>query len=294
MTKPDLEDRVREATRIFLRLRQNPDDASLLRARDAFLAEDDAEAIYAEVEKAWSLTAPPRRPITLSLLALLTIMGASLYFAYAPLRVLVIADIRTDTSVLAATLDSGDRVVLDAASALSDNTSGVVRDVQLLEGAAYFDVTTREQAFVVQIGNLSVRVTGTAFETAFTDDTISIAVAEGQVEVSSAGQLWRLGPGDRLLWGPSRAATMQTLQPADIAAWRHTRLIIDGMTFAQVADVIDRRIPGRIFISNSALAQSRVFGGVDLSDPELAIRTLAEAQGARIYSALPLGLLVAP
>ncbi|MEM8576087.1 MAG: FecR domain-containing protein [Pseudomonadota bacterium] len=230
MTKPDLEDRVREATRIFLRLRQNPDDASLLRARDAFLAEDDAEAIYAEVEKAWSLTAPPRRPITLSLLVLLTIMGASLYFAYAPLRVLVIADIRTDTSVLAATLDSGDRVVLDAASALSDNTSGVVRDVQLLEGAAYFDVTTREQAFVVQIGNLSVRVTGTAFETAFTDDTISIAVAEGQVEVSSAGQLWRLGPGDRLLWGPSKAATEQTLQPADIAAWRHTRLIIDGMT----------------------------------------------------------------
>ncbi|MEM8793571.1 MAG: FecR domain-containing protein [Pseudomonadota bacterium] len=293
MTASGDESLVREATRILLRLKEDPENDALLKERDAFLARGAAErAAYDEVLRAWKLTGGKRRPKTLYVFVLLGTLLASLYLASGPARIYLLADFRTGLERAAVTLDSGDRAEMDARSALVDETEGDARRVTLLQGAAFFEVDTRERPFAVSVGSLTIRALGTAFETARIDDIVLVAVAEGEVEILTGVDRLTLEAGEQLRWSPKAGAAVDAVEPGAIAAWRQDWLITDGLTFEQVADVIDRRLQSRIVILDDELAQSRILGGLDLGDPALALRTLAAAEGARVVTAPPFVSLI--
>lgn len=295
MANVDQQHRVREATRIFLQLKQDPDNETLLQARDAFISRGEQErGTYFDVEKAWSMTGRSKRVPTRSALAWMLVLGVSAYFAYAPLRVLAMADVRTGYDHATVTLASGDLAVLDAASAISDRSDAKERRVEVLQGAAFFDVELGRDDLMVKIGEVTIRAAGTAFETTLIDGSVIVTVSNGQLQVQADGRTWRLSQGDQLNWPGTGAAEITEVAVVDVAAWRQDRLVIDGMTFAEVADVIDRRLPGQIHIVSPSLARARMYGGLDLRNPEAAIRNLAAAEGARIVSVLPAGIVVLP
>lgn len=288
MSDADRQDRVREATRIFLRLREDPENTALLAAREAFLARGPTEReVYEKLVRAWQ-AARERRPMRSGgLLLLLCAVLAGLYVAADPLRIQFLADHVTDYRHEAVMLESGDAAVLDAGSALSDDTISGERRVALLRGAAFFEVDPSERRFVVEAGDVTAEVIGTSFEISRLRDAVLVTVAEGSLRVTTAGESWRLSAGERLRWNQGEGGTIEAIAPANVAAWRDGQLVTDGMSFGEVAEVLDRRLSGRILVLDGELSASTVSGGLDLTRPEAALQTLAEVRSARVISAPP-------
>lgn len=288
---------IREATEIFLSLRDNPDDPVLQGRRDAFVSRGDAErSAYAKMLQVWKVTDPGTAtgPSKLPSVMLAAVLATGAFFAYEPMRVSFLADLRTDRTTTTAQLASGDQIMLDASSALIDETHGDTRDVTLLQGAAFFDVQTSDMPFSVTAGELRVEVTGTSFEVAQFDDATLVSVTEGSVRVSIDAQSWQLSAGDQLNWDKAAGVRLSQVEAEAIAAWRGNVLLSDAMTFAQIASVLERRMPGGIFITSPDLAGTTVVGTFDLSDPVASLKLLAELTDARITTLPYLATIISP
>ena len=284
---PDAEETqlIREATDIFLRLRDEPDDPSLQQERDRFLARGAAErAAYTKLLQAWKVTDPGKKSGPSSLPAII-VAGALIaggYLAFEPVRIALIADHATRFETAAAELTSGDQVVLDATSALVDHTEGAAREVTLLRGAAFFDVQPDDRPFVVTSGEIRVAVTGTSFEVGQFDDGGIVSVVEGSVDVFVDSQSWQVSAGEEFTWSDVSGAHLTQVEATTTASWRQQVLVADSMTFAQIAAVLDRRLPGSILITDAALAQTPIVGTFDLAEPSGALDLLVELTGARV------------
>lgn len=296
--KPDekQERLTREAAKIFLRLRTKPEDKQALDARDAFLARgEDEREIYASMDRAAYFAGreiKSKRNRT-NAMAILGACLALLHFAMEPVRFYFLADFQTGQEAQNITLDSGDRVTLDAASALSDVSDIQTRRIELLSGAAFFDVEKDRRAFIVEAGSIQVSVLGTAFDVSRNGDAVIITVAEGRVRVEHALETWELSAGDRLFVRDEAPAVRLDLDQEDSDVWRQDQLLTNGMNFAQVATVLDRRIRGEVLILGSELAQTQISGLVDIEDPIAALENLAATRNARVLR-LPLVTLVTP
>ena len=288
---------IREATSILLRLRDAPDDEALQRERDDFLQRGQAEKdAYTKLLHAWQATDPGDEPGLGKATGILAAacLAIMLYWSFEPVRIFLLADISSDLEPSHTQLDSGDRVTLDASSALIDNTAENTRKVTLLRGAAFFDVAPGERPFAVSVGDIRVEVLGTSFEAGYLDDEAIVTVAEGSVRVFHDDRSWQLGPGDRLLWSETGGAVLTNVDSREAASWRRGLLIANGMSLAQIADILDRRLPGNILIAGDALGQTPIVGTFDLSDPLWSLRTLAELEGARVFSIPSVVTIVRP
>ena len=296
MPDQDRKQLIAEAADIFVRLRESPSEQALLAERDAFLERGKAEQdVYAHVAKAWAGASRKPGPNKALVLAVVASVAASLYLGAEPLGTRLSADVVTRFEMRDFELASGDAVVLDAGTALEDDTEGDERHVNLLRGAALFDVNADESAFVVTADGVEVEVTGTVFEVARLQDSVSVSVEEGSVRVRSGATVWNLGEGDHLVYSvDDGVGEIQQIEPTAVASWQQDRFVADGLTFEQVADVIDRRLPGRVIIGRSSLATSRVSGTISLANPEEALEALAATRGARLISVSPIGYLILP
>lgn len=284
---------LKEASDLFLRYRQDPRDRDAIQARDTFIARGDAERrAWAQIEDAWTVTGGKRKPKPRTLPVIIAVGFLVLgYVMSDPLRIYVQADHIADDTPLEVTLSSGDVAVLDATTALIDDSAGDVRRVKLLRGAGYFEVDQVGIPFVVTLDDVSVEVLGTAFEVARIDEAVQVAVFEGRVAVEKAGQRIEVLPGERLVWDDGEPE-LDRVDVSDVASWRRGRLVADGMTFGQVADVLDRRIPGQIVITNRRLRNVPMTGTLDVNRPMVSLRNLASGLGASVISSGPLGTVV--
>lgn len=276
---------IREATDIFLRLRDAPDDTDLQHVRDGFLSRGPAERqAYEKMLTVWQVTETggTSRPKILPMIFFAVALGAGAYWASGPVRVMLFADIATGAVPEVARLASGDRVTLDAGSALIDDTDGGIRGVTLMQGAAFFDVTRRPEPFVVTVDDLQISVTGTAFEAGHLADGAVVSVTEGAVTVTYDDESWNLAPGDRLLLDADTGGIKSGIDPDTVASWRGGLLVADGLTFGQITDIIDRRLSGDVIITEGTLADTPIVGTFDLTDPLSALKLLAELEGATL------------
>lgn len=295
MSEDTRERLMREAADIFLKLREDPENPGLQARRDAFCARGGAErAAYDDLLKTWKASGVMRAPRTLRAGALILLGGLGLaLLGHEPLRLWMLADLRSDARPESTLLASGDRMVLDAESAVQDRTDQTTRQVALLTGAAFFDVETDGRPFRVEIGGVTATVVGTAFETAFVDETVLVSVTEGRVNVRLDGQTWELGAGDQFSWSEAEGAALSARALTDIATWRQDRLSVDGMTLGQAAAIIERRLSGPVIFTSEALKAVRVTGNLDLSQPLAALRILAETGGGQVYDVAGLGRIIA-
>lgn len=277
-----------EAALIFVQLREAPDDAALLAERDAFLARGPAErAAYAKIQDGWRIAGGRRRSNSVLGLLLAIGLGGAAYVGAAPLRIYLLADAYTALAVETTSLASGDLVHLDASSAILDNSAGQVRGVTLLKGAAVFDVDADPRPFAVSLGDAEVTVRGTIFETAHLGDGLSVSVAEGSVDVTIDDRTWLLEDGARLTWSPERGVTVMPISLESVGAWREQRLVVNDVTFGEIAEILDRRLPGDVFVFGASLSETRVSGSFDLQNPQSALRVLAAIADARLILAPP-------
>lgn len=285
---------MKEAAAIFLQLRDNPDDPDLQALRDKFVSRGREERdVYDHLLKTWKASGVAHAPKTIrsTVLFLGLLIGVSA-LAYDPVRIAVLADLSTRDRPQQSALGSGDFAHLDANSALIDGSDGLSRNIELLEGAAFFKVESDPRPFTVDVGDITVTVVGTEFETAFVEDAVFVNVTEGQVNVRFEDQSWELRAGDQFKWSDVTGGVIAKGDSTTMATWRGDRLVIDGLTMGQATAIIERRLTGPVIFTNATMRDTVVAGNVDLSQPLAALRILAETVGGQVYNVPGVGRVI--
>lgn len=296
-----------------LRLQSLPDDAELRAGLAAWIAESNVHArAWALTQKAWRLTGrakaefarewPAHRPTTAGRCAAgKRFMAVSLAVAACLLLAVTVPGIQmrlaTDhgTSVgqtRSVVLDDGSTVHLGADSAIAVAFGAAGRQLTLLKGEAFFEVTSDPgRPFSVRSGDLVATVTGTAFDVALTDRSFAVTVASGSVRVGSADSLTEavdLRPGQGVIVNrATRQARRIATPPSSVAAWRKGRLIVEDAPLMDVVSALSRHQEGRIVVASTGLRGKRVTGVYDLNDPIGALRILAAPYGGNVHELSP-------
>lgn len=203
------------------------------------------------------------------------------------------ADHATTTGEIAErTLADGSRIVLDGDSAVSFAVTPTRREVALLRGRAWFQVTPDPaRPFVVRAGGGGVTALGTAFSVAHVGGGVEVLVSEHAVSVAldAAGAApLRLTEGQRARYADGRFENVGAGDAAAGLAWRVGKLAFEDRPLAWVVEEISRHRRGRIVILESTLAARRISGVVDLRQPERALAAAVGALPARVQRLGPL------
>lgn len=306
-----------EAAEWFLRLEAAPGDRALRQDFEAWLAGDDSRLrAWRSVQRVWCLSgelpAPPVDPSTRAVVppprarvggwrVLGLALAAIAAFCLAPVIALQWeADYTTSVGELRdVTLEDGSLIHLDAGSAIAVNYGAARREISLLAGRAFFEVVPgMDRPFVVRADDVTVTVTGTAFDIRAAADGLTVSVRSGMVEIGidrDDRPARRLAAGERLaIDRHSRKVEQARITPEDVASWREGRLVVDGVPLAEVVEELGRHHRGFIVIRDPALAARRVTGVFDLRDPVDALDTIARSQRASLMRITSHLLLLAP
>lgn len=228
-----------------------------------------------------------RAGVGLAMAACLTlaVAGPSLLHRYG-------ADFHTETAELRTfVLEDGSSVELGARSAIDTDFSDGRRRVTLIAGEAYFDVKPDPaRPFVVSAEGVDVTVLGTAFDVRLRQDATDVDLVHGAVSLSVAGgsNAYAMVPGDSVsVSRDGGRITRMRVAPEDMAGWRNGRLFVENVTIASVVDEIRRYHPAWISFAGGDLANRRVTGLYDLSDPDRALEALVQPHGGTIHRVSP-------
>lgn len=185
-------------------------------------------------------------------------------------------------------LADGSTVALDASSAIRLEFNDTQRRVSLLAGSAIFDVAPRAgqetRPFVVESAGGQTRALGTRFVVTREERQQAwVGVLQHSVAVTLA-QAPKTGTAERVLQEgqvaryDSRAGIVARdgvdLQRA--TSWQRGVLIFDHQPLGTVIDQLNRYRPGRVVLTNAALASREVSGVFRLDLLDAALVTLTQ------------------
>lgn len=187
-------------------------------------------------------------------------------------------------------LPDGSVLLLNTDSVVTVNYQAANRRVRLLHGEAFFTVAKDpSRPFWVEVGSVSVRAVGTAFNVRFGTDTVEVLVTEGKVnvnraksaapaDVSVAAPVHPVSPeGESLLVAgqiakitltrdenrpaaPMDVATLGAPRIASVLAWQADQLEFSDTPLAEVVFEFNRYNRHKLVIDDPLLAR-QTFGG---------------------------------
>ncbi|QJI45625.1 FecR family protein [Pseudomonas sp. ADAK2] len=173
-------------------------------------------------------------------------------------------------------LADGSTLQLNTDTAIQIRMSAGERQVRLLRGEAWFEVTKdAARPFVVASGEGWVKVVGTQFSVARRTDETRVQVAEGRVEVSAgSGEPVYLEPGRAVEYRSRQLTTVHGFDPAAGFAWRQRQLVFRQQPLAEVVDELNRYWPGRTLVLGDDLRERQVSGVFDIDKPDAVVKAL--------------------
>jgi transmembrane sensor len=309
---------VEEALEWFARRRNAPASAATQAAFERWRALSPRHAEeYDDLEAMWGSTSfrqateslarrgAPQRParrwttrMAAAAAIVLLALGPSQYRA---LMLRWEADYATEAGELRTVrLPDGSTMILDAASAVAVDFKGGRRQVRLLDGQAFFDVThDPDHPFRVagRFGRTEVR--GTAFSVRTDDDADRVILERGRVNV---GRLARraeradleqvdLEPGEMVVATQDALSAVAAVDPGSALAWRDGRIIFENQPLSRVLAELRRYYKGAVLVADHRIDRLFVTGNYRLDNIEGAIRTLTDAAGVTM-SRLPGGIII--
>lgn len=188
-------------------------------------------------------------------------------------------------------------VMLAPQSAIRVRFDGGERQIDLLRGEAFFEVTPDDRhPFRVSSDSIDVTVLGTGFDVRRGENGTDVAVEHGLVRVDiedgevPLADMLMAGQRARVSWAGD--VVRDTVPEGQIAAWRHQQLIAQDQPLSTVIDGLRRYYPGTIIVTDAALARRPVTGVYHLADPLAALRGIARAQNAVVRQVTPWVILV--
>jgi len=309
---------IEEAMEWLLRLEESPLDGRLKQEFQAWLDRDEAHReAYRSVRLTWSALGklPHERPVGEGapgaviplprrkrqrmawIAAVAAVAAACVTLAAFPvIQNHILADHLTGVAELRqVTLPDGSIAWLDAGSAIAVDYDRSSRGVSLLAGQAFFDVEHAQgQPFRVTADEVTVEVTGTAFNVLRTPVTVAVTVQSGTVEVVAGNHAPNyLAGGDRLVFDRQSRSVERDQVPADlVASWRTRRLVVHDTRFGDIVEELGRHFPGMIVVPDGSLNLELITGVFDVSHPLDALGTLADSQRASLTRITPYLVIV--
>ena len=142
-------------------------------------------------------------------------------------------------------LPDGTNVVLNSASQLSylNNFGENGRRVQL-NGEAYFKVAHDEKcAFIVQVGDLEVKVLGTSFNVSAYEDAkdVTVVLLEGKVGVYAQKTSHFMKPGDKIEYNKAtHKITATQVHPSDYIEWTKGNIYFEKESLENIMKTLSR------------------------------------------------------
>jgi transmembrane sensor len=217
------------------------------------------------------------------------------------LMVLARADYRTSTAEKRRIiLPDSSVATLGPDSALALHFGAGRRQVELLEGMAYFEVARNPQVpFAVTAAMLTATALGTGFDISNDAGVLSVSVDEGVVEARVPGSMLatgaRLASGDWIAVDASSGRIDRgTRESGQVASWRDNLVIAEREQISALVARIGRWLPGRIVMADPFIGAERVSGIFDLNDPVRALQAVVHPAGARVRQISSLVTVISP
>ena len=283
-----------------------PDDPDLASAFDQWLHADIRHRVaYLKLQAAWrrgdklrdlrpldrdvnpDLLRPPRRYWSLAIAAsaLVVLLGAGVYFATTQPGWQ-----RYETRV-----GGLSRIVLEDGSVIDLNTDSEVRarigsrrrEVRLVRGEGRFQVAhDKTRPFVVSAADADVRAVGTAFSVRLRERQVDVLVSEGIVAIDAA-RIAHAPPvhaGEAAVVLPDRVSVrrLETPQLESRMSWTTGRLQFRGDSLADAVEEFNRYNRRHLRLADASLAQLRVGGTFNATDPESFAAALSSTFNLRV------------
>lgn len=171
-------------------------------------------------------------------------------------------------------LDDGSIMTINSGSELKVSLSPRAREIQLLQGEAWFDVAKdAERPFIVASGPVRAKAVGTAFSVRKRDEGVEVLVTEGVVETWSdqdASRRLTVTAGERAVikeWALVHYREGDNTPVDRALAWRNGMIDLNGTTLREAADEFNRYNQRQIVISDPGIAGEQFDGLFKLDDP---------------------------
>jgi len=262
-----------EAATWFVRLRRDGIGERERQRFDAWLgAADRHRQEYENFGKIWGSLDRLERPRSQrkrgrALLAVLCAAGA-LAMAGADLSI----DAREQTRIGETrhlVLADGSQIDLDADSRLRVEYTPWQRRIVLEHGQVLFKVADGSlRPFVVEAGNGRLRDIGTTFNVQEDRGKVTVAVQEGEVEITLAGkrESRRLGGGQQASYRADAITPAVAVEPQRVDAWRQDRWYFAGASLGEVVREINRQHARPVVLAGDDLDNYHVSGVFARSD----------------------------
>lgn len=308
----------------FLKLQDQRDDAALQAAFETWCAQDPSHLQeYRELENLWSSSSFEQAAASLTVAtsplpsssatrtrswykpgfkraSLALVFAASLLIAI-PLAPELLIRLQADYRTAAGEhqtieLADGSTMLLNTSSAVKVNFTEGRRNITLLKGEAYFDVThDTERPFSVTGEFGTATVTGTAFSVRERDGSDLIVLERGRLEVTSTRKpqqgMAELLPQNLVVARPGGLGPVQNADTEKLLSWRSGRLVFDDTPFAEVLSELSRYRSAPLVLMRESAENLRISGSYKVSNLENAITTLADVAGLE-FVALPGDLII--
>lgn len=297
---PDSERQIQEAAaHWFARLRGEAVDVSERARFEAWLAADPAHRREYELfERLWQDAGhlarrggggrPARAVAKAAGLAIVLILCGWLAAAWFDRGDLIVAETRRHIR-----LADGSDLDVAPRTRLRVDVADATRHIALEEGEIAVRVAADPaRPFEVSAAGARIRDIGTYFDVLSEAGRVRVAVAEGAVEITLAGDLRRrLGAGEAVELDGSAVAPAYPVDARNALAWTDGRLVFDAVPLAEVIAALNRQRRTPIELDAPELAAMRVSGVFLLDDETAAPRALAAivpvrfvAEGGRLHA----------
>ncbi|MCV0413783.1 MAG: FecR domain-containing protein [Brevundimonas sp.] len=187
------------------------------------------------------------------------------------------------------------RVMLDDGSVALVNTDSRIRvrfaegerRIRLDEGEAWFQVAKNaDRPFIVDVDDVHVRATGTAFSVRRRGEATEVVVTEGAVVAWRDGEdadraTISVGQGARIEPRASKVR-VDVVDDRSALAWREGKLVLDGMTVGEAAAELNRYNARKIVIADPAVRTHRMVGLFLINKPEEFIDAVKVITGSEV------------
>ena len=188
------------------------------------------------------------------------------------------------------TLEDGSVAFLNTDSRVTVSYRPDKRSIAVGRGEAWFQVAkSHERPFVVDIGKVHVRATGTAFSVRrLQDHAVEVLVSEGRVRAwtdTAPGETLVISAGHATIISPKTSAATAVLvpsRPEEDLAWRDGEILLRGETIAAAAAEFNRYNKTKIRIADAELSNQKVIGYFKLNRPDEFAKAVIRISGGEM------------
>jgi transmembrane sensor len=159
-------------------------------------------------------------------------------------------------------LSDGSSVMLNAESVLRYPTrfTGNTREVELLQGEAYFTVAKNSKPFIIKSNKIAILVTGTQFNCSAyeNENDITTTLVEGKVTILKNDFPYALAPGQQARYDKKHRNVQ--IEPVnnleDAVAWKNGYFSFNNTALPSIAKAIERWYNVKVIVHTGVQAKS--------------------------------------